>query len=249
MAETNPGYALAAVLKSVRENLSQGLKKSWTITLQAEFGSPEFAIKHAEVVQLYLSIATRIHTLPETTRERSRYLRYLSAWHKAIISPSSWDDRLQPNQFLATEALDLLEAAGEFLGRTYPGMDRVLDGDELLRLESELDSLIDLVAASDIEQSKKDEFYYRVAYIRWLIRNIDLFGDHLIREQAAHLVSDLFANWRSFPKAITGALAGVVGAIVMILGPVEVVTDKAVHIIENVRTILTEIDGSADGDK
>ena len=219
--------SLRNLILSGGQNVSDG----WTRTLGATPGSLEFVQRHTEVVDLLARVHSYLVALPDNETERELYLQYVPQWYDAVVYRDTWgSSQRPPSVVVRPEILDHLKGLGANLTRR--SRDPSLTEGKLAALTNSLEERRKLLEEADLESYLAQQIRTQVDHIEWLLSNVETFGVEPVARGARGLfglaipVIAKGGNWRN---RVATALVG----LVVFLGPIEDVTDKANNILTN----------------
>ncbi|WP_406508466.1 hypothetical protein [Streptomyces sp. NBC_00212] len=193
VSNTAPHY-LHQVLSRVHASGAQSLREGWSGVLDAEWGSGEFARRHAEVAALLSETMQQVQALPE--RARLRYSRYFSDWWLAVVQPNSgWTDPgRSANGLITQDILDHLESAADQIDGALAGTSSAPRGSNLQDLKDSCTSWLEILRgapAGDLPVTLQEGLISQILHLIWLIDNADLFGGSRISREANQVIGSL----------------------------------------------------------
>ncbi|MFI8768431.1 hypothetical protein ACIGN6_26485 [Streptomyces sp. NPDC053792] len=187
-------HGLHEILVQVWESGAQNFRGGWARALGAEWGSSEFARRHAEVTGLLAETIQQVQALPEA--QRNRYSRYFPQWWTAVVQPDlNWADAGRPARVLVTqETLDHLASAADLLQSVLGGTCSAPAGSNLDGLRESCDSWLELLAETPNEElapALRDEIAAQIRHLLWLIDHASLFGTARISREATSVIGTI----------------------------------------------------------
>ncbi|MFE0353213.1 hypothetical protein ACFW2I_06945 [Streptomyces nigra] len=166
----------------------------WALALGAEWGSMEFAKRHAEVVNLMVATIEQLNALPERARERT--LRYINAWWNSIVQPQvNWGDTGRPaHGIIKQDMLDHLEAAADIIAGSLVGSTAAPRGVNFDAIADQCREWLDLLQSmeeSEISGPVRDGLISQIEHLIWLVENVDLFGGARVASEASRIIGTL----------------------------------------------------------
>ncbi|MGW2018935.1 hypothetical protein [Streptomyces sp. NPDC001927] len=182
------------ILSRVWGSGAQNFRDGWVAVLEAEWGSGEFARRHAEVGALLSETIRQIHALPEA--QRVRYSRYFPQWWTAVMQPDlSWSDRGRPASVLVgQETLDHLASAADLLETAMRGTSAAPSGSNLDELAESCRSWLEILADtsdSELPAALKNEIAAQITHLLWLIEHAELFGVARVSRETNQVLGSL----------------------------------------------------------
>ncbi|MFE6058009.1 hypothetical protein [Streptomyces sp. NPDC056431] len=182
------------ILARVRESGAKDFRSGWAGTLGAEWGSSEFARRHAEVSGLLAETIRQVHALPEA--QQHRYSRYFPQWWTAVVQPDlNWADPGRPARVLVTqETLDHLASAADLLESALGGTCSAPAGSNLEALKESCDTWLELLEQTPDEElapSLREEIAAQIRHLLWLIDHAPLFGTARISREATTVIGSI----------------------------------------------------------
>ncbi|GAA3061974.1 hypothetical protein GCM10017562_29010 [Streptomyces roseofulvus] len=187
-------HGLHDILVQVWQSGAQNFRSGWAKALGVEWGSSEFARRHAEVAGLLAETIQQLHALPEA--QQDRYSRYFPQWWTAVVQPDlSWADAGRPARVLVTqETLDHLASAADLLQSVLGGTRSAPVGSNLDGLKESCASWLDLLAQTPDEELApivREEIAAQIRHLLWLIDNAELFGTARISREATSVIGSI----------------------------------------------------------
>ncbi|MGW6392035.1 hypothetical protein ACWFR1_16375 [Streptomyces sp. NPDC055103] len=187
-------HGLHDILVQVWESGAQNFRSGWAEALGVEWGSSEFARRHAEVAGLLAETIQQVHALPET--QQYRYSRYFPQWWTAVVQPDlNWADPGRPARVLVTqETLDHLASAADLLQSALGGTCSAPVGSNLETLRDSCGSWLELLAQTpdgELAPSLREEIAAQIRHLLWLIDNAFLFGTARISREATSVIGSI----------------------------------------------------------
>ncbi|MFJ3585275.1 hypothetical protein ACIPPS_24035 [Streptomyces sp. NPDC090127] len=182
------------ILSRVWGSGAPNFRDGWAVVLEAEWGSDEFARRHAEVAGLLSETIQQILALPEA--QRVRYSRYFPQWWTAVVQPDlGWSDIGRPARVLvAQETLDHLASAADLLETAMRGSSAAPSGSNLEELAESCRSWLEILAEmpdSELGSSVRNEIVAQITHLLWLIEHAELFGVARVSREANVVVGSL----------------------------------------------------------
>ncbi|MFF9198569.1 hypothetical protein ACF09L_25470 [Streptomyces sp. NPDC014779] len=187
-------HGLHDILSGVWRSGAENFRNGWVAALEAEWGSSEFARRHAEVAGLLAETIQQLQALPEA--QQARYSRYFPQWWAAVVQPDvGWTDSGRPARVLITqETLDHLASAADLLQGTLRGTTSSPAGSNLEALKESCTSWLELLEQtpdSELAPSLREEITAQIRHLLWLIENAQLFGIARISRESTTVVGAL----------------------------------------------------------
>ncbi|MFI8517213.1 hypothetical protein ACIGEZ_05210 [Streptomyces sp. NPDC085481] len=187
-------HGLHEILVRVWESGAHNFRGGWADALGAEWGSSEFARRHAEVAGLLAETIRQVQALPDA--QQNRYSRYFPQWWTAVVQPDvSWSDPGRPARVLVTqETLDHLASAADLLKGALQGTSSAPSGANLEGLRESCHSWLDILAEmpeGELPLSLQEEITAQIRHLLWLIDNAALFGAARIARESSSVVGAL----------------------------------------------------------
>ncbi|MER7686891.1 hypothetical protein [Streptomyces sp. NPDC097610] len=192
--ENTAAHHLYTILCQIRDSGENAYSAGWVHVLDAEWGSPEFARRHTEVVTLLQLTLRSLNALPERSRVRSE--RYVNGWWVAVMQPvANWSDINRPAQgVISQEDLDQLESTAELISGNLMGSDaapRSGNLDEIAKQCKEWLDLLQSMSESEISGPVRDELISQIKHLIWLIEHVDLFGGARVAGEATSVIGSI----------------------------------------------------------
>lgn len=239
----NPACALHEVL--YRLSSSHGnrrVPKVWATILDAEAESPEFILRHSEVVNVTNRLMTQIYELSPSEKMRGRSLRYVPDWYEAVASPYETDGARYAKNIVDQSSLDQLANLGDWLDLRFQEESRGIEAESISKLREHLAELRDLLDLAGLPQSMANEFRSKIDHIEWMLDNLDLVGTQAVVPRLHELVGQ-GATITAFVPAWSKKLGVTLAAIVAILTTVNAGVGEVNGIINGVSEIIQSIEG------
>lgn len=188
------------------------------------YGTAQFALRHAEVIGLFSRTVSRLNALPESSRTRTRYSRYVPAWYGAVIPYQAWNVNSHPASSVISQGdLDQLGGFADWIAERDRDLGEGIPDAAMGRLREGLDDWKVLLAEAALPESLRDQIAAQVSHIEWLLSQIGLFGPQPVIQGASSLVGtglQALAFAPAFGKKIARASAALTAAIAIITAPV-----------------------------
>lgn len=168
--------ALYEILDRLKKSDSS-VAEMWVQILDANWQTPEFALRHAEVVGLFSDAMIEIGNLnPESVSKR--FHKYTSSWWHAIVGPTQVWDHTVASFIISDSDLDQLATASDLVVAQLGGSLLVPAVSDLALLREECEGWASLVAVSDeiTDQSFRQTLLAQINHLIWLIDNAATFG-------------------------------------------------------------------------
>ncbi|WP_405004428.1 hypothetical protein OHV13_08805 [Kitasatospora purpeofusca] len=187
-------HQLHLILERVRESGAGNFREAWSSVLGAEYGSGEFAARHAEVCLLLADVTRQIGGLSERSRERLE--RYVGVWWAAVVQPEfSWGDSSRsPAGALDSSHLDHLESAADIIAATFRGSAAAPIGGGLDQLREQCAHWLGMVEDRDnfeLPEALRDTLANQIRHLGWLIDNVGLVGVSRVSQEAVSVVGSV----------------------------------------------------------
>jgi hypothetical protein len=185
---------LHEILTRVWGSGAVNFRNGWVAALDAEWGTVEFARRHAEVASLLADTIQQIQALPNS--QQARYARYFPQWWTAVVqSDLSWADNGRPARVLITqENLDHLASAADLLQSALHGTTASPVGSNLDSLKESCTSWLDLLEQtpdSELTPALRGEISAQIQHLVWLIEHAELFGFARISRESSSVIGAL----------------------------------------------------------
>ncbi len=193
-SENTAPHHLHLLLSRVRNSSEAQYANGWAQVLGAEWGSVEFAKRHAEVVSLLLSTIEQLNALPERSRDRS--LRYVPNWWTAVVHPQvNWTDSGRAaDTLISQETLDHLEAAADLIAGSLVGSAAAPRSTELQGIAEQCQEWLELLRdMNDAELGGpiKDRLISQIEHLIWLIENVEVFGGARVADETNRVMGSM----------------------------------------------------------
>lgn len=190
---TSP-HGLYEVLSRVCGSGARDFRAGWATVLEADWGSSEFARRHAEVAVLLSETIQQIHALPEA--QRTRYSRYFPQWWTAVMQPDlGWSDAGRPaSALIGQETLDHLASAADVLETAMRGTSAAPSGSNLEEIAASCRSWLEILAEtsdSELPSALKNEIAAQITHLLWLIEHAELFGVARVSRETSSVLGSL----------------------------------------------------------
>ncbi|WP_222113906.1 hypothetical protein [Gordonia paraffinivorans] len=247
MSADNPATALHRIIKAVRFSGANSVANGWTNVLGSEVGTEDFALKHAEVVQLFRQVYNYLNSLPEGDEDRALYMKYTPIWYRAIVYPDSWNASTHPaEKVIDVQSLDQLGGLGRLLHRIAG---ESLDDDAVAKLRDSLRAWRELLDEAGLPTDIAERIRTQVDLIMWLLDNLETYGAEPVIRESRNLVGLGVEAMQAVPakaKKIGIALA----SLVYVFGLLHQGVDEAAGVLEGLNQVKVQYaqltGGSAD---
>ncbi|WP_157105978.1 hypothetical protein [Nocardia sienata] len=220
--ELNPAAGLHSILQKMSQSGAASVQKGWESVLGVQYGTPDFARRHAEVVALVGRISDRLYAMPEGNPTRERNLRYLPHWYSAVVYSNGWNAQGHPAQNVIS--VDHLDDLGNFsdilVGRDRDAGDGISD-DAMARLREGLAKWRELVDESTLPGQLREQIRGQVDHLEWLLTGVETFGPQPVVARTEELVGTGVTALALIPrlaKKVTEAVVYCTGALTIING-------------------------------
>lgn len=185
----NDAQALQFLLESFTA-AEGGASQAWSEVLGADYGTVEFARRHALAMETYSGTLRHIDMLPE--RSRDRFERYAQQWWNALVAPDhTWGSRASRTDVLSQEALDQLGSAADVIeSRTNPHSEAPQSQLAVLR-EQVLQWTGLIEGEPSLSRTTRARLKDAVDHVVWLIDEAETFGAERVVVAAERLVGAL----------------------------------------------------------
>ncbi|QTI67390.1 hypothetical protein [Gordonia polyisoprenivorans] len=238
----NPATALDTILRKVATSGATTVGEGWKLTLGAEPGTAEFALRHGEAVGLMNKVLAHLTSLDPGEVESRLYLQYVPAWHGAVVFRDGWGRTDQPaSKIIRLPILDHLMGLGLHMEVQRRAVYPELSDDKLENLRESLAEWRKLVEEAGLPTDLAQQVKTLVDHIDWLLSNTETFGTEPVMENARTLFGlsvpvIRFADGK-WKKTVVAAMAG----LVLFLNPIADATEEANRILTNVSETVSEI--------
>ncbi|UDM01268.1 hypothetical protein [Streptomyces longhuiensis] len=251
--ENTAAHNLHAILSGVRQSSADSYVSGWTDALGVEWDTPEFARRHAEVVNLLQLTMRQIGALPERARQRTE--RYTYDWWVAVMQPlANWSDGGRRSiSIIEQDRLDHLESTAELITAHLGGSAAAPLSSNLTDLATQCQEWLDILSSmdeSEISSALRSELISQIQHLSWLIEHADLFGGARVAQEASGVLGSLTQaattltaqpetgkRWRSGIVALLAACTVFSSAASGVQGAIEAGTGLAKEITEVVQDI------------
>lgn len=185
----NDAQALQSLLESFMA-AEGGASQAWSEVLGAEYGTVEFARRHALAMETYSGTLHHIDMLPE--RSRDRFERYAQQWWNALVVPGhTWASRASCTDVLSQEALDQLGSAADVIeSRTNPHSE--VPQSQLADLREQVLQWTGLIEGEpSLPPTTRARLKDAVDHVVWLIDEAETFGAERVVVAGERLVGNL----------------------------------------------------------
>lgn len=242
-----PPVNAAKALHRVLDTLSKpsgSLAESWKQFLQCPLNSPEFAMRHSEIVGLLTRIASRINSI-ENDVDRQMHLAQIPRWHAAIVFRDAKWSEMHANRLITQDSgLYQLATLGTLFDYQF-GYDEytISSGNVGALLDSLNDWLTLLDESPNLPRTLKQEIRAQVMHIRWLLSHSTILGSQPIVEQIRSLAGRGFEIVAAMPARVQELpkWAKVLGGTVAILASLHTGVDHTVGIVEGINELVTVV--------
>lgn len=249
----NPASALHRVLAQVQVQETP-LTACWGKVLHAEYGSPDFVRRHAEVMGLLAAALRMAAGLPESARDRN--FRYAQQWWSALVMPQHNWPNTGGSASLSPSDLDHLGALGDLLEDRLPHTAANPDDSRLEQLRQTVATLLlDLDEFTSLATPTRRLIRADLMHVLWLIDNVETFGTGRVAEEAQRVTgavtvasqgvadpeqrqlwvakaSNLFAATSMFVVAVTGSTTVAITGVNEVLDQVQIAQEHVVEIVD-----------------
>ena len=245
-----PASSLAHVLREVSE-MNGPPRQRWETVLDAEFGTPEFTLRHAAVMETFHYTARAIVAEP-AGKGRDARLAQLPAWWQSVVGPAAVWDRSDSDVSLDAQSLRFLDLTAERLEDLHAGgasgeLDPALL-DDLLGQAKEW--LKEVTAERTLNRGLQMTLIQHLENLIWTIENAGRFGVGLVvpaADQASGALLRATASnpglWQRWGKKV----AAFVSAIVLLLTGYNQGVDAVEHTVSIVQGELGAGDAGSGG--
>lgn len=172
----NPATALERIFLQVRKSGHGSPMRVWTKVLKANPNTPEFAVRHAEVVLLVRRLQLFILALPETDPARIIYENDIDAWYNAVSHNGNWStDSNAFDTMIEEDKVRLLGSLGQILSlrAQAEGNSYKPDVEELRTSLLDWKSLLDDV---DLPPELRSKIRAQIEVLEYLLDEVETFG-------------------------------------------------------------------------
>lgn len=179
-------HRLHDLLRDVHAQGSTSLPKAWSKVLDAEFGSTEYARRHAASVSLLVDTVADIDALPVKARERA--LLYVPKWWRAVVGTQQlWGSPGNDNAQMIIDTSDLhhLSATADLIEARLGGTSLAPSESTLTALAVQATAWLTLVQEStDLPAAIAGQLMSQLHHLQWLIEQADRFGTSSVARSA-----------------------------------------------------------------
>lgn len=216
----------------------------WSSVLGSKVGTQAFALKHAEVVQLFRQVNNYLHSLPEDDEDRALYLKYTPIWYRALVYPDSWNSSSHPaGNIIDDQPLDQLGGLGRLLHRIAG---ESLSEDALAKLRESLRQWRELLDEAGLPTDVAERVRTQVDLIDWLLDNQETYGAEPVVRESRNLLGLGVEALQAVPakaKKIGIALA----YLVYVFGLLHQGVDQAAGLLEGLSQVQIQYEQLTDG--
>ncbi|MFF1506208.1 hypothetical protein [Streptomyces sp. NPDC058326] len=182
------------ILSRVQASGARTFRDGWVEVLGADWGTDEFARRHAEVAALLSETIQQIFALPEA--QRVRFSRYAPQWWTAVVQPDAgWSDTGRPARVLvAQETLDHLASAADVLEAVMRGTGSAPAGENLQSIAESCHSwleILDQTSDAELPSALKSQIVAQITHLLWLIDHAELFGVARVSNETNQVLGSL----------------------------------------------------------
>lgn len=192
--DNTAAHNLHTLIARVRSSTEANVASAWSDVLGAEWGTYEFARRHAEVVTLLQMTIRQLTALPERVRIRSE--RHVSAWWTAVMQPViNWTDATRRlHTIIDDDKLDHLESAADLIAGSLVGSGAAPQSADLSEMAQRCNEWIELLASMDEHEMSgpaRDQLISQIRHLIWLIENVRYFGGARVAGEASTVIGSL----------------------------------------------------------
>ncbi|BBY36513.1 hypothetical protein MMAN_06470 [Mycobacterium mantenii] len=200
----NAATALERVFWRVRQSGRNTVKEVWTYVLNAQAHTPEFAIRHAEVVHLVRRLQLYLLALPDDDQTRTRYEGDIVLWYSVVVHTGNWEANSNANATMISEdKINLLGSLGQIL--SYQSSLKPAPNVEMLK--ASLAEWATLLEEAELPPDLAAKIRAEIEQIEFLLSEAETYGLEPLAEHGR----SLFGLGLSVIK-VTGTVGTVVSA-------------------------------------
>jgi hypothetical protein len=236
------------LLEQIRGVGGRSLREAWETALEAEYGSAEFAERHAMVVSLLTETISSLRGLSSQAQERAR--RYIPAWWAAVVNADQqWGAQGQNLQTLMPQSdLDHLGNVAGLIAERFGRAEVPPVGNALAELDAEcLSWLEQLRKDTDIPRPVANALIADFEHARWLIANHASFGEQPIVRQTQSTLAAVATATPQVPVAKQGAWKGKAASLALVVGTLSGLLQLPSQALESGRAIAEITDAISSG--
>ncbi|MDV7196902.1 hypothetical protein R4172_04920 [Rhodococcus kroppenstedtii] len=244
----NAARALHRLLTKVRQSGAPTIAKGWEAALQANFGTPLFAIRHTDAVGLFRTVIERLDVVQGDEGGMLRSL--IARWHDAVVFKSSWSDRTVPAEHLiADDHLNQLASVAVIFDYQFEDRKKTVPAASVRALRESANEWLDLLSEeSSLPEPLRDELQSQVRHLIWLLDHSRLFGSQPVIEKSNALIGRGFDVLASFgPKVNKRKWATILTTTIAALAFVNHGVDQTADFVENVNRLTAAVEEFQDG--
>lgn len=180
----NAATALERIFWRVRESGGTTVKDVWVRVLKAQANTPEFALRHAEVVHLVRRLQLYILALPDDDQTRKRYEGDVVLWYGAVVHTGNWGSNSDASNTLITEdKVNLLGMLGQNLTQQASSDPKP----DIAILQQSLGDWNALLEEADLPPDLASKIRAQVEQIEFLLSEAETYGLEPIAEHGRTL--------------------------------------------------------------
>lgn len=254
----NAAKQLHDLLAAVRAKGELSLADAWADALGAEYGSPDFAVLHAQVVALLSDSAVAISALRSSSRDRIR--PHVAAWWEAVVMPNgAWAaQRTHAREVISDGELESLANAADIIEAQLTGSDFAPYDLLLQDIDRICVEWAALIPQADLPVELERALVAQVDHLRWMVSKAALFGVAPISREALRTVGSLSAaakeignhgiaaTWRKGCAALAVAVTTFTGAATLTTHALEA-TNDAIQEIEQIVSTVSDLGDVREG--
>lgn len=252
MHTTEP-HALQAILKVVNDpGAGKSLQQRWQQAIGVSTRSPEFAIRHAEVVGLLTETVRQIKSLPANAR--ADYEPSILPWWNVVVAPdSAWGNGITGN-IVQPEHIRILGALGQVIESRMEATSAAPGGFKIEAIREQCEEWKNTLADIGLSANLRNLLIERIDHLIWVVEHADLLGYARVARAADELTGQLAMatprvpdeyrkRWTDRFKAWTGVLIAFTAFNVSATTAIESSTNLAKQIESSVNDVMDIVDG------
>jgi hypothetical protein len=236
------------LLEQIRGVGGRSLREAWETALEAEYGSAEFAERHAMVVSLLTETISSLRGLSNQAQERAR--RYIPAWWAAVVNADQqWGAQGQNLQTLMPQSdLDHLGNVAGLIAERFGRAEFPPVANALAELDAEcLSWLEQLRKDTDVPRPVANALIADFEHARWLIANHAAFGEQPIVRQTQSMLAAVATATSQVPVAKQGAWKGKAASLALVVGTLSGLLQLPSQALESGRAVAEITDAISSG--
>lgn len=172
----NPATALERIFWRIRRSGQKTVKNVWITVLNAQPDTPEFAIRHAEVVYIVRRLQLYILSLPEDDKTRVRNEGDIVLWYSAVVHTGNWGSDINAyDSLIAEDKVKLLGSLGENLSLRASVEQKGTQAD-IETLKASLADWSTMLGEVDLPPDLASKIRAQVDQIEFLLSEVETYG-------------------------------------------------------------------------